>query len=567
METEAGAAKLPRLGPLYLTLGIVAMSNTILASALPTVSAELSSTGDYTAIVTAYLLPKALATPIGGRMVDAFRPKTVVLWFTVLYILTTLACGMAQSMDQLLALRVLQGIGGGGLLASVYVVIDLLVPPRFQGRVQARVSMVFGGGAAAAPLVGGAITQYLGWRWCFFANLPALLVCLYELTRLPALEPRGKLSIDWKGAVFLTLFSCPLLLALTWGGVKFPWTAPQSLGLLALSVASGVLFWRTEKQPEEPLFDPELARGAVLRWSFLACFAVGGAFLGSLLFQPLFITVVESTGQTLAGLSMLPFIIGSIAGSVYGGGRVEDTGRYQRLAVVAGAVCCVTSLLLYALLTFHYQVVIFFLLQIVLAFAFGVAQDIYGIAVQNDTVASRQGMTGSALEFVRQLGSALGLSLVGTIFLLSLGRVMPREMDRWLSPLDIHVQTSSLEDPTHLEELRNQILKRLIHVASASADGEESAYRRLLQSPILTPELKESLRPGHHKELDAETTRELKDVAERADEALMESLRASVMAAQAKVYLLSALLCFLALLATLKLPDKELLSKLKEEDS
>lgn len=566
METEAGDAKLPKLGPLYLTLGIVAMSNTILASALPTVSAELSSTGDYTAIVTAYLLPKALATPIGGRMVDAFRPKVVVLWFMLLYIATTLACGMAQSMDQLLALRVVQGIGGGGLLASVYVVIDLLVPPRFQGRVQARVSMVFGGGAAAAPLVGGAITQYLGWRWCFFANLPALFLCLYELTRLPALSPRGKLSIDWKGAVFLTLFSCPLLLALTWGGVKFPWTAPQSLGLLALSVTSGILFWRVEKLPEEPLFDPELARGPVLRWSFLACFAVGGAFLGSLLFQPLFITVVESTGQTLAGLSMLPFIIGSIAGSVYGGGQVEDTGRYKKLAVIAGAVCCLTSLLLYALLTFHYQVVIFFLLQVVLAFAFGVAQDIYGIAVQNDTVASRQGMTGSALEFVRQLGSALGLSLVGTIFLLSLGKVMPREIDRWLSPLDIHVQTSSLEDPTHLEELRTQILKRLIHEASASADGEESAYRKLLQSPMLTPELKKSLRPGHQKELDAETTQELKGVAERADEALMESLRTSVMAAQAKVYLLSALLCFLALLATLKLPDKELLTKLKEEE-
>ena len=539
---EQVQAELPPLGPLYLSLAVVAMANTILASALPAVSSDLAGARDYTAIVTAYLLPKALATPVGGRLVDAWRPKRVVAGFSWLYILTTGLCGLVTSIDQLLLLRVFQGLTGGGLLASVYVMIDLMVPPRFQGRVQGRVSLVLGSSAAAAPLIGGLITEYLGWRWCFFLNLPPLIFSALALRSLPDLSPKGKLSVDWRGLISLVLVSSPLLLAATWGGVRYPWSSPQILSLLGLCAIGSLLFWWVERIPEEPLFDPEMAADPVIRWSFVACFCTGGAFLGSLLFLPQFMVTVVGVGPALAGLALVPYVVGSMVGSVYGGGRVEDTGRYRKALVVSNLGTIVVSLLLWWMVDSHLWLTPFFLLQFLLAFFLGWSQGIYGIAVQNATAAERQGMTGSGLEFVRILGSALGLSLVGSMFLLSLDETMPSKIKQWLEPLGIEVRLESFESPDKVKELQTELHRHLLQV-----EGKEESYQRLAH---LTG-MKTTPKGG------------VDEVERRAMDSLIEAASHAIRKAQGHVYLLTALLSVIGLFASVMQPERKLRTTLE----
>jgi MFS family permease len=545
---------------------MVSMANTILATALPQVSAELSGVQDYAAVVTAYLLPKALATPLGGRLVDAYTPRRVVGGFFLLYLVTTIACGLVSSMQELLAWRIFQGLGGGGLMASIYVTIDLLVPPRSQGKVQAKIATVLGAGAAAAPLVGGLIAEYLGWRWCFFANVPILLVCMASLRSLPSMGARGKATVDWKGSAALVAFSCPLMLALTWGGSDYSWQSPVILGLFAVSILAAPLFWWLEKKPEEPLFDPALAREPILRWSFLAGFCLGGAFLGSLLYLPLFVIVVKGATASGAGIAMLPFILGSIGGAIFGGARVEQTGRYQKTALLGCAAACLTSFLLYLQLEGPFGDLGFYVLQFLLAFAFGASQDMFSIAVQNSTPAHRLGMTGSALEFVRQLGSALGLALVGSIFLTSLNAEMPGVLQRWLGPIGVRVQVSQLEDPDQLNGIHTLILKAIVARAKSAAQGDETAYHALVATPILSESLHKRLDPNRHASLTHQELAELDKAADRTNQALLSALAGAVQEAQRQVYLLTALLCLLACFASWRLPDLELRAELREAD-
>lgn len=559
------AVAIPPLGPFYLTLAITSMANTILATALPTVSAELSGAQEYAAVITAYLLPKALTTPVAGRLVDTFAPKKVVYGFFWLYLLTTLGCGLVTSMEQLLVWRVFQGVGGGGLLASIYVMIDLIVPPRSQGRVQATIAGVLGAGAAAAPLVGGLLTEVLGWRWCFFVNIPIIVYCMLATTRLPSLRASGQSVFDWWGSTLLCLVSCPMLLALTWGGSTYPWTSPPILALLTFSAFTAPIFWRLERRAKEPLFDPEMARAPVLKWSFLACFCVGGAFLGSMLYLPLFMTVVKGFSAGAAGMAMLPFILGSIAGAIFGGVRVERTGRYRGNAVGGCLGAALISGALYWQLDGDFSDPAFYLWQFFLAFAFGASQDMYSIAVQNATPASRQGMCGSALEFVRQLGSALGLALVGGIFLIALNKEMPKQMRRWIAPLGVRIEATRLMDPDRLDEVQNVILKAILQRAKQAREGDEHAFKELLHTPILSPQLRQELDPEQRLPYDLKVEGELKLAALVCDRHLLHALATAVQHAQRQVYLLTALLCILATLASLKIPDLPLKDALLKE--
>jgi len=292
---------------------------------------------------------------------------------------------------------------------------------------------------------------------------------------------------------------------------------------------------------------------------------LGGAFLGSLLYLPLFVTVVKGTSASEAGAAMLPFIIGSIVGAVFGGSRVEKTARYQKTALIGCVAACVTSGLLAVQLQGPFSDPVFYLLQFLLAFAFGASQDMYSIAVQNSTTIDRQGMTGSALEFVRQLGTALGLALVGSIFLLSLNAQMPAQLSRWLSPLDLTVDISQLEDPDKVNEIHGTILRAVTTRLEQALNGDQHAYRSLQRSPMMTETLQKLVTSSpHSKTLEKQDKIAAKAAADKADKALMSALADSIQEAQRRVYFLTSLLCFIAFLATLKLPDHELREALRE---
>lgn len=546
---------IPPLAPLYLMLGLVTMANTILAAALPTVSNELGGARDYTAAFTAYLLPKALMTPVGGRLVDGFPPRRVVALSTLMYLFGSLGCGLAQSMDQLLAFRVLQGCGGGALLASAYTFMDLLVPPRQQGQVQARVALILGLGAAAAPVIGGILTQHLGWRWCFFLNVPPLLLGLVTLLRLPPLQPRGKAQLDFLGLVLLAAAAIPLLLALTWAGSRLPWSSPTLWALLVFSLLCWGAFWFYEKRPQEPLFDPAILSQPVLGLSFLASFCMGGAYLSSLIYLPLYMTVVQGTSPLLAGLAMLPFIIGNIAGAIRGGSEITASGRYRGLGLKGPALAAAASLGLAALLPGPTPLLPFLALQGVLAFAFGLCGEVYNVAVQNVTPMHRQGMTGSALEFVRQLGSALGMAVIGSLLLVSLDQKLPALLKAQVEPLGITMDVSQFEDRQGLIDLHQRELAALRKLAEEASQGNREALQKVERMPFFSAEIKGQMQSGTRPaQLEAELERLSAQIRDRVQSTVAEA----VDRAQQEICLLCGLLCLLALALSYRLPDMAL---------
>jgi len=554
-------ARLPNLTPLYLVLGLTTMASTILATALPTLSGELGGGRDYTAVVTAFMLPKALATPIGGRLVDSFPPRLVVALTCLLYLLGTMGCAMSGSMNQLLMFRALQGLGAGALLASAYTFMDLLVPPRQQGQVQARVAIILGLSAAIAPVVGGLLTEHLGWRWCFYLNIPPLALGWVSILRLPNLQPRGGGVLDGMGILLLAGIAFPLLMALSWGGSRMPWTSPLIVGLLVTTLLAAFGFYWAERTPAEPLFDPRMLHQPIIGWSFLAAFCVGGSFLNTVIYAPLYMSIVKGSSPFEAGLSLLPFIIGNIIGAVIAGNLITKHARYRKLGLWGTGLAALTSFLTMGLLLVQDPPLLVLLsMEALLAFAYGLCTEVYSVAVQNVTPIERQGMTGSALEFVRQLGAALGIALVGSFLLLSLDDHLPDLLKKRLSPLGIELKVTQFEDQAMIEGLRDQILTSLRKDAEACLKGDHVAYERLNRSPILSPALKRDLQPdGHYpKNIVKRLDSAMEQVATSTQQEIWGALSQAVRRAQALVSGLCGMLCLVAFYASWKLPEKEL---------
>lgn len=533
------------------------MGNTILATALPSISADLAGARDYTDVVTAYLLPKALATPIGGRLVDAHPPTRVVTLALLLHLVGTIGCAQAGTMDHLIGWRIVAGLGGGALVAAIYALLDLVVAPRRQGQVQATVAITLGLGAAVAPVVGGLVTQHLGWRGCFYISVPPLALCLLYLFRLPHLPARGQAQLDLPGIGALTLMTCPLLLALTWGGSDLPWTSPLIISLVALAALGAGLFFRIEATRPQPLFDPRVLRDPTVGWSFLAAFTLGGAFLSSLLYLPLYVQTVKGFSPLTAGLALLPFVVGSIAGAVVSSRFVTEHARYRRLALAGTAGAAVHFAVLYLLLDGSAPIWVFLALQLTLAACFGAVTDLFSIAVQNATPANRQGMMSSSLEFVRQLGAALGIAVVGSLLLACLNESLPRQVDRLLGPLGIKVPVTEFEDAAKMREIARATLERIRADVQRSLAGDRAAYARLRGNPNLPARLKAELdvKPPAPHAFTPQLEAELEALAEATRGALQQTLAAAVTQAQQRVFLVCLGLCLIACVAAQRMPD------------
>lgn len=543
------------------------MGNTILATALPSISNDLAGARNYTDAVTAYLLPKALATPVGGRLVDANPPVRVVFLGCLLFLIGTIGSSQASSMNGLVAWRVLSGLGGGALVASIYALLDLLVPPRRQGAVQATVATTLGLGAALAPVIGGVVTQHLGWRWCFYLNIPPLVFCLAYLLRLPHLPARGRASLDVPGIVALSLMACPLLLALSWGGSDLPWTSSPILSLLGLTALGFWLFHRVERRREHPLFHPELLRDPTIGWAFLAAFALGGGYLSSLLYLPLYLQVVKGFSPVQAGLSLLPFVIGSITGALLSSRQVTRVGRYRGLAVFGTGAAALNFALLYALLEGPAWIAPLLGLQFTLAICFGLVTDLFSMAVQNVTPAHRQGMLSSSLEFVRQLGSALGIAAVGSLLLVQLDRKLPAQISQVLEPLGMNVTVTQFEDADEVRQIARETSARLQATARRCRSGDPDALKELAANPALTPELRAEFQARSQTPdlLSPRLESELQALAQETNRRLQHTLGQACTDAEQQVLALCGILCLVACLAAARMPDNLLRDDLLEE--
>src|SRR5947209_5813525 len=302
------------------------LDQTIVATALPHVIADLHGFDRYTWVSTAYLLASTVTVPIYGKLSDLFGRKPIFLFGIVLFLVGSALSGASQSMNQLIAFRAFQGLGTGALTPIAIAVVGDLFTPRERGKWQGVTGAVFGLSAIIGPTLGGWITQYSSWRWVFYVNLPVgILALLVLIFLMPMLRGKAqKVSIDYIGAAMLVAGTVALLLGLTLAGSQYAWLSPQIIGLLAGSLVMGTVFvlyeaW-LERHDGQPIIAPSLFKHSIFAVSTLITFIFGMGLFGAIFFIPLYVqnAIPNKIGQATAALTFFRSIGGTIALAVMG---------------------------------------------------------------------------------------------------------------------------------------------------------------------------------------------------------------------------------------------------------
>jgi len=425
-----------------LALFLGALDQTIVSTALPRIVEDLRGVERYAWVATVYLLASTAMVPIYGRLADLVSRRTIELWAIVLFLGGSMLCGLAgefgplpvlgDGMNQLIAARALQGLGGAGLFAMAFIVIADLFPPRERGKYQGFVGAVFGVSSVLGPLIGGVLTDHggalvpgiAGWRWVFYVNLPFGAVALWFVARrMPPLVPPAKGRLDGLGAALLVGGLVPLLLALQLDKQAHPWTGATTLGLLAAAAGLLGLFTARARRSAHPLLDLGLFRDRVFSVANAALFLYGAAFLGLVVFLPLFLVNVAGVSATGAGAAMIPLSMGVVAGSTVSGQLVSRWGRYKPFMVGGGLVLALGVFLLTTMGagTSAGRVALY---MVVCGLGIGPSMPLYTLAIQNAVDVRKLGQATSASQFFRQIGGAVGAALMGAVMALGLARTL-----------------------------------------------------------------------------------------------------------------------------------------------
>jgi EmrB/QacA subfamily drug resistance transporter len=441
---------------------LAALDQTIVATALPTVVADLGGAGHQSWVVTSYLLASTIATAVVGKLGDMFGRKAVFQTSVLFFVAGSIVCGLAHSMTMLVAARALQGIGGGAIMVTAMAVIGEVIPLRERGRYQGALGAVFGVTTVIGPLLGGFFTDHLTWRWAFWINVPvAVVVLLVGAVAIPALAKAGRPAIDYAGIVFVGLGASGLTLATSWGGTEYAWTSPMILGLFAGSVlALGIFVW-VESRAAEPILPIRLFGSPVFTVCCILAFIVGFAMLGAMTFLPTFMQFVDGVSATESGLRTLPMVAGLLITSIGSGAIVGRTGRYRIFPIVGTAIMTVGFLLLSrmdATTSALLQSVYLF----ILGTGIGMCMQVLVLTVQNTSSFADLGVATSGVTFFRTIGSSFGAAIFGSLFTNFLaGRLGPAVLASGVPP-------EAAQSPKALHQLSPEMAAPIVNAYADS---------------------------------------------------------------------------------------------------
>jgi EmrB/QacA subfamily drug resistance transporter len=423
---------------LLLVLLLASLDQTIVSTALPTIVGDLGGIQHLSWVVTAYLLASTVVGPLYGKLGDLYGRKRVLQVAIVLFLLGSALCGAAQNMDELIAFRALQGLGGGGLMVTTMAVVGDIIPPRDRGRYQGFFGAVFGVSTVIGPLLGGFFVDNLSWRWIFYINLPVGLAAFAVIgVAFHSVAMPTRHQIDYLGAVVLAGGLSAIVLFTSLGGTTYAWSSPTIIGLMVVAVVLLVAFPFVEMRAAEPILPMELFRNQTFVVTSVIGFIVGLALFGSVTYLPLYLQVVKGHTATGSGLLMTPMMAGVLVTSIMSGQLISRFGRYKPFPVIGTAVMTV-GLLLLAQLAVDTSTLRAALFMLVFGLGLGMVMQVLVLAVQNAVDYRMLGVATSGSTLFRQIGGSIGVAAFGAVFINRLGTELAQRL-----PVGAHIPAAA----------------------------------------------------------------------------------------------------------------------------
>lgn len=402
---------------LVIAMLLAMLDNMIVAPALPTIVGELGGLDHLAWVATGYILASTVSTPIWGKLGDLYGRRIIFISSVVIFLIGSVLCGLSQDMTQLIAFRAIQGLGAGGLMVGVMSIIGEMIPPRDRSKYQGLMMAVMPVAMIGGPLIGGFITDNLDWRWAFYVNLPlgvvTLVVCWITLGKLP--KGAGKARIDWLGSALLTVWITALVLITSWGGVQYDWGSAQILGLAALTVVAFVAFIVVQRRAAEPIMPLRVFNSLNFNLAGGLAFISGFAMFGAIGFLPQFQQFVQGTSATNSGLLLAPMMVSAMIVSLGGGLLISKTGHYKALPI-AGTILITVSLALFATMDVNTSTFMSGVYMAILGAGMGGLMQTSTLIAQNSIELRDMGAGTGASTFLRNMGSSLGISLLGAVY-------------------------------------------------------------------------------------------------------------------------------------------------------
>ena len=419
---------------LMIVFLLSALDMTIVSTAMPRIVADLQGLEIYAWVTTIYLLTSTVMVPIWGKLGDMYGRKLILVLGISIFVGGSWLCGIAgefgdmpvigSGMTQLIVFRGIQGIGGGALFTSAFATIADLFEPRERAKYAGLFGAVFGLASILGPVIGGFFTDHgtvqimglhiAGWRWVFYVNLPTSLLALFMISRkMPDIGTRTGGTIDWLGGLLVVIALGALMLGLTFGPTD-GWSSPNVLVLFAIAVVTGLGFLYVEKVVKDPVLPLTLFGNKAFSTTMISSFIISMAFMGTIIYVPLYLQLVIGIKATNSGFSMLPLMGGLIVSAFIIGRLVTKTGKYKAF-MIGGAVMQGIGIWLMTFLTEDSSALDVVWRLFIIGLGLGPSQSLFTLVSQSASPINQVGVATSTGMFLRQTGSLIGVAIFGAL--------------------------------------------------------------------------------------------------------------------------------------------------------